>query len=89
MSSKPRSSGEKSAFSHNKEKNRIDHLQIQDFTKQKASSLENIHNDNLEMVKDLQNIIQNCSNLSRKEIWDYCKSQRYFMKLYLEKLNSE
>jgi len=49
----------------------------------------NTVNANLEMVKDLQNIIKNCSNLTGKETWKYCKSQRYFMKLYLQHLNSE
>ncbi|MFO7794538.1 MAG: hypothetical protein ACQERB_13115 [Promethearchaeati archaeon] len=62
---------------------------IQGVKKHLSSFSGNTVNANLEMAKDLQNIIKNCSNLTGKETWGYCKSQRYFMKLYLQHLNCE
>jgi hypothetical protein len=89
MSSKPRSSGEVSPSIENLKAKKIGKLILQDISTQNNHSRGTISDDNLEIIKDLQKIIQNCSNLSEKEIWDYCQSQRYFMKLYLQKLNNE
>ncbi|TXT63661.1 MAG: hypothetical protein BAJALOKI3v1_330015 [Promethearchaeota archaeon] len=89
MSSKPRSSGKASASLENLKTTEIRKLKLQKTSNQNSYSRNAIHDDNLEIVKDLQKIIQNCSQLSEKEIWDYCQSQRYFMKLYLQKLNNE
>ena len=44
-------------------------------------------NENLIILKEIQEILKNCSNLSGKQRLDYCKSQRFFMKLYLRELN--
>jgi len=44
-------------------------------------------NENLKILKDLQDILQNCTNLTQKERLEYCKSQRFFMKLYLKEVN--
>ncbi len=44
-------------------------------------------NDNLKILKDLQDILQNCTKLTQKEKLEYCKSQRFFMKLYLKEMN--
>ena len=43
-------------------------------------------NENLKILKDLQDILQNCTNLTQKEKLEYCKSQRFFMKLYLKEV---
>ncbi|TFF97756.1 MAG: hypothetical protein EU547_03420 [Promethearchaeota archaeon] len=43
----------------------------------------------LTMVKDIQKIINNCSHLSEEQKWDYCNSQRYFMKQFLRNLNKK
>ena len=42
---------------------------------------------NQPIIKDIQNIIERCSHLSNQEKWDYCKSQRYFIKQYLKQIN--
>ncbi len=44
-------------------------------------------NENLKILNDLQDILQNCTNLTQKEKLEYCKSQRFFMKLYLREVN--
>ena len=44
-------------------------------------------NENLKILNDLQDILQNCTNLTQKEKLEYCKSQRFFMKLYLREMN--
>ncbi|MBY9008124.1 MAG: hypothetical protein KGD63_15395 [Candidatus Lokiarchaeota archaeon] len=49
---------------------------------------ENIE-ESFEMAKDLENILKNCSDLTNEQKSDYCKSQRYFMKQYLKKLNKK
>ncbi len=49
--------------------------------------LEEFKNDNLIILKEIQAILQNCSTLTDKEKWDYCNSQRYFMKLYLKEIS--
>ena len=43
-------------------------------------------NENLKILNDLQDILQNCTNLTQKEKLEYCKSQRFFMKLYLKEV---
>ncbi len=48
---------------------------------------EDFGNENLKILKDLQDILQNCTNLTQKEKLEYCKSQRFFMKLYLKEMN--
>ncbi|MBN1214151.1 MAG: hypothetical protein JXA99_01790 [Candidatus Lokiarchaeota archaeon] len=42
-----------------------------------------------EIAKDLQNILKNCSNLTNEQKSEYCKSQRYFIKQYLQNLNKK
>jgi len=42
-----------------------------------------------EIAKDLQNILKNCSDLSNEQKSEYCKSQRYFIKQYLQNLNKK
>lgn len=44
-------------------------------------------NENLKILKDIQDILQNCTILTQKEKLEYCKSQRFFMKLYLKEMN--
>ena len=63
--------------------------EIQEVNENLSNFSGNTGNANLEMAKDLQNIINNSSNLTGKVTWEYCKSQRYFMKLYLQYLSNE
>ena len=46
-------------------------------------------NDNLAILEEIGEILQNCTTLSEHQKLDYCKSQRYFMKLYLKDVNSD
>jgi hypothetical protein len=41
------------------------------------------------LIENLQHIIENCKNLSDKEKWNYCESQRYFIKQFLKNLNKK
>jgi hypothetical protein len=45
--------------------------------------------DYLQMIKEIRQIIKKCSFLSDMEKQDYCKSERYFMKLYLRRILDE
>ncbi|MFX1315692.1 MAG: hypothetical protein ACFE9T_07500 [Promethearchaeota archaeon] len=47
---------------------------------------EEIHNDYFEMVKKIHSILSNNSNLTNKMKFDFCISQRSFMKLYLKEI---
>ncbi len=52
-----------------------------------------ITNENLAIIKILHSLLLTNSNLTNKQKLDYCKSERFFMKLYLREiiknLNSE
>ncbi|MFX0043884.1 MAG: hypothetical protein ACFE8L_13310 [Candidatus Hodarchaeota archaeon] len=67
-----------------------------DFKKSSVNEIENekinciitsdsliIVNKNLAIIKILHSLLLTNSNLTNKEKLDYCKSERYFMKLYL------
>jgi len=49
----------------------------------KQNSNNNI-NDNLLITRKLHNILQNSQNLTKQQRFDYCNSERYFMKMYLK-----
>ncbi len=42
--------------------------------------------DNFDIIKSLHLILLNCSTLTKKQKFDFCNSQRYFMKLYLKEI---
>lgn len=42
----------------------------------------------LEMIKKIHFILKHSQNLSQKKKYDYCNSQRFFMKLYLERISN-
>jgi len=47
-----------------------------------------IVDDHLEMIKKIHFILENSQDLSQKQKFDYCNSQRFFMKLYLKRISS-
>ena len=57
--------------------------------KKKAQNAENKVNDHFLILKEIESILHNCSNLTYKQKMDYCLSQRYFMKTYLREINKE
>ncbi|MFX0042542.1 MAG: hypothetical protein ACFE8L_06490 [Candidatus Hodarchaeota archaeon] len=42
--------------------------------------------ENFDIIKSLHLILLNCSSLSKEQKFDFCNSQRYFMKLYLKEI---
>ncbi len=54
--------------------------------KSPSSEVENICDENLITLQKIHAILLNCSNLSKKQKLEFCDSERYFMKLYLQKL---
>ena len=50
------------------------------------SEVGNICDENLITLQKIHAILLNCSNLSKKQKLEFCDSERYFMKLYLQKL---
>jgi hypothetical protein len=58
---------------------------------EKSSSIippENRDDDLLTLHK-IHSILLNCINLNKKDKLEFCKSQRYFMKLYLQKMRDQ
>ena len=58
---------------------------------EKSSSIippESADEDLLTLHK-IHSILLNCINLSKKDKLEFCKSQRYFMKLYLQKMRDQ
>ncbi len=51
--------------------------------------VEEICDENLITLKKIHAILLNCLNLNEKEKIEFCNSERYFMKLYLKKLNDK
>jgi hypothetical protein len=45
--------------------------------------------ENLSTLQKIHAILLNCVNLNEKQKLEFCTSQRYFMKLYLKKLNEK
>jgi len=54
--------------------------------KSQNSEVENICDENLITLHKIHAILLNCSNLSKMQKLEFCESERYFMKLYLQKL---
>jgi len=54
--------------------------------KSQESEVEYICDENLITLQKIHAILLNCSNLSKKQKLEFCDSERYFMKLYLQKL---
>ncbi|MFW9873344.1 MAG: hypothetical protein ACFFG0_09595 [Candidatus Thorarchaeota archaeon] len=54
-----------------------------------SKKVEEICDENLITIKKIHVILLNCINLDEKEKLEFCDSERYFMKLYLKKLNDK
>lgn len=52
-------------------------------------SIENICDDNLITLEKIHAVLINCRNLSKDQKLEFAESERYFMKLYLRKLNDK
>jgi len=48
--------------------------------------IEDLCDENLTTLNKIHAILLNCSNLSKKQKVEFAESERYFMKLYLNKL---
>ena len=51
--------------------------------------IEDLCDENLTTLKKIHAILLNCSNLSKNQKLEFCESERYFMKLYLNKLKEK
>jgi hypothetical protein len=45
-----------------------------------------IVDDNLDMIQKIHLILKNTQDLTQEQKYDYCNSQRFFMKLYLKRI---
>jgi len=81
-----------------KSKTRNDKFSSEEQSKQKdvtieiltqSTKVEEICDENLITLKKVHAILLNCVNLNEKEKMEFCNSERYFMKLYLKKLNDK
>ena len=50
---------------------------------------ETIIDNHFEMIKEIHYILKNSKDLTQKQKFAYCNSQRFFMKLYLERISKE
>ncbi|MFX0024330.1 MAG: hypothetical protein ACFE9S_18575 [Candidatus Hermodarchaeota archaeon] len=46
-----------------------------------------IENSNFDTIKKIHYILKNSQNLTQKQKFDYCSSQRFYMKLYLKDIS--
>ncbi|MBY9005018.1 MAG: hypothetical protein KGD73_13660 [Candidatus Lokiarchaeota archaeon] len=65
----------------------------QNFNSEIKTQIENLQSkniaDNLTLMNEIQAILRECSHLNPEQRLMYCASQRYFMKLYLRKVNKQ
>jgi len=54
--------------------------------KAESHKIEQLCDENLTTLQKIHAILLNCINLSKKQKLEFCESERYFMKLYLKKL---
>lgn len=52
-------------------------------------SIQKLNNENLDTLKKIHAILLNCINLSKDQKLEFAESERYFMKLYLKKLQDK
>ncbi|MFX0001305.1 MAG: hypothetical protein ACFE9Q_11325 [Candidatus Hodarchaeota archaeon] len=52
-------------------------------------NIEDICDENLTTLQKIHAILLNCVNLSKKQKLEFCESERYFMKLYLKKVQDK
>jgi hypothetical protein len=52
-------------------------------------NINNFSDENLNTLKKIHAILLNCLNLSKQQKLEFCESERYFMKLYLKKLQNK
>lgn len=52
-------------------------------------NIEDICDENLTTLQKIHAILLNCVNLSKKQKLEFCESERYFMKLYLKKVQNK
>ncbi|MFX1500793.1 MAG: hypothetical protein ACFFDH_07500 [Promethearchaeota archaeon] len=52
-------------------------------------NIEELCDENLETLGKIHAILKNCVNLSKKQKLEFAENERYFMKLYLKKLNKK
>ena len=57
-----------------------------DFDIRLQHSSEGFIDDHLDMIQKIHFILKNTQDLTQKQKYDYCSSQRFFMKLYLKKI---
>lgn len=66
----------------NQESNKVEKLP-------ESKKVEEICDENIVTLRKIHAILLNCLNLNEKEKLEFCNSERYFMKLYLKKLNNK
>ena len=73
---------ENSLLSHEKTLEIINNIDRNSFN-QKSTD---VKTEYLSISNDIHSILANCPDLSRDQKLDYCDSQRYFMKMYMNEI---
>ncbi|MFW9936207.1 MAG: hypothetical protein ACFFD5_01015 [Candidatus Thorarchaeota archaeon] len=69
-------------------KNLFYEIKLNENLKQRVDNIpKNSVSENLQLLKEIQAILKNCTHLNDKQKFLYCESQRYFMKMYLREVN--
>ena len=50
---------------------------------------ESIKENHFDLIKEIHYILKSSTNLTQNQKFAYCKSQRFFMKLYLKRISRE
>jgi hypothetical protein len=59
-----------------------------DFYIKKQQTYNEIVDDHLDLIQKIHMFLKNSQDLTQKQKYDYCNSQRFFMKLYLKKISN-
>ncbi len=58
-----------------------------EFNSKAQDLLIGVNNNNFNTIKKIHFILKNSQDLTQKQKYDYCSSQRFFMKLYLKSIS--
>jgi len=65
-------------------------VELNENLKERVDNIQkNSISENLQLLKEIQAILRNCTHLNDNQKLLYCQSQRYFMKMYLREVNRQ
>ena len=88
MDTKPKKEIERDK-SQNIQGNIDNHIHIEKLEESPKAKPKEVIDENLLTLHKIHSILLNCINLSKKDKLEFANNQRYFMKLYLQKMREQ